>query len=471
MTPRARSFHVLATLLLLLVAAALPAAPTAGDFTQALDAHATAGKDFSGLQAPGLSVNGQDLSAIQLSGADLRGAIFSDTILNQARLSRASLRGALLERVSLVDADLSGCDFSGATLRLVNLDGANLTDCDFTGTRLDQALLSSNGASHLPALRLALAQATNQTFSRAWVAALSGDAFTFCYNTENAAFWPGTPFAVNPLLAAPTLLGLEAKLRSDYFAEQLLLDEKAGAKGIQLLPVKLPEAAGIAQGRPLWGVLAGREKAGLQSYFAFIVPPFGPQTYRSPELLAAWLGPWENLEPAGGLQVVRKPLVTITPKTVLPTPEEQAKAALRQAATMITERRTYGPLVPGALGLSKLAAELRAAAQAEDTAAVRRLAPWQDFPRQCLIGSLTDACAFLTEALPVLNGEAKQAAQEALGLYQAALPPLAQQWPRLDLTGEQMTPQLRARCTQAADIVGALAAAELKAAEGFAKVQ
>ena len=472
MTSRARALRLLPLLLLpLSVAALASAAPTRDDLTAAVAAGQAAGKDFSGVVAPGLAVTGKDLTAIKLSGADLRGAILQNVNLNQAALGRASLRGAVLDRVSFIDADLSGCDLSGTTLKLVNLDGANLTDCDFTGAKLEQALLTSGGGTHLPALRLALSKATGAQFSRACVAGLSGDAFAFCYNTENPIFWPGTPFTVSPLLAAPAILGLEAKLRNDYFADQLLMDEKACAKGIQMLPVHLPDDPGLLQGRPLWAVLAGRETADKRTYFALVVPPFGPQTYRSQDLLTIWQGPWENLEAAGGLQVVRKPLLTITPKTVLPTPEEQAKAILRQAATIILDKRTYGPLVPGAAGLAKAATELRAAGQNSDLEAAKRLTPWQDFPRQCLLGSGADACAFLTEALPSLTGDNKQAAQDALAFYQAALKPLADDWPGLEVAGDAMTKQDCNRYLKAADLVGSLAAAEQKAAEAFLRVK
>lgn len=472
MTSRACSLRLLPVLLLPLMAAAIAsAAPTRDDLTEAVAAGQAAGKDFSGVVAPGLSISDKDLTGITLSGADLRGAILQGVNLTQAVLNRASLRGAVLDRVSFIDADLSGCDLSGTTLKLVNFDGANLTDCDLTGARLQQALLTSGGGTHLPALRLALSKATGAQFSRAWVAGLSGDAFAFCYNTENPIFWPGTPFTVSPLLAAPAILGLQAKLRNDYFADQLLMDEKACAKGIQILPVSLPDDAGLLQGRPLWAVLAGRETTDKRAYFALVVPPFGPRTYRTQDLLNVWQGPWENLEAAGGLQVVRKPLLTITPKTVLPTPEEQAKAILQQAATIILDKRTYGPLVPGAAGLAKLAGALRAAGQNADVEAAKRLAPWQDFPRQCVIGSGADASAFLVEAAVCLTGDAKRSAQDALALYQTALKPLTDGWPGLDLPGEAMTKQDCDRYLRAADLVGTLAAAEQKAAEAFLRVQ
>lgn len=310
LAPLSRRRHALVAIVLLTCLPPLAAAPSREDVTAAL-AGEMRGKDLSGAQAPGLTVARRDLSASSWQQADLRGGSLAEVNLAGAKLAGANLRGAVLDRVSLVDADLSGCDLSGALLNLVNLDGANLADCVFTGARLQQVLLTSSGGTHLPGLRLALQQAGGAPLSRPWVAALSGDAFAFVYNTEAPGFWPNTPFTVNPLLAAPALLGLEAKLRNDYFADLLLMDEKEAAKAVQLLPVRLVDDPGLLQGRPLWAVLTGRETADKKTYFSLNVPPFGPQTYRSQDLLDGWRGPWENLEPVGGAQLVHKPLLTI----------------------------------------------------------------------------------------------------------------------------------------------------------------
>lgn len=463
---------VLALLFIALAATCGLAAPARDDLRAAVEAGEAAGKDFSGISASGLSLTRPNLAGTNLSGADLRGIAIAGGSLGGSNLSRANLRGAVLDRVSLVDADLSGCDLSGAILNLVNLDGANLADCAFRGTSFNNVLLSSGGGTHLPGLRAALQQATGQTLSRAWVAALSGDAFAFCYNVEDPAFWPGTPFTVNPLLAAPTNMGLSAKLRNDYFADQLLLDAKASAKDIQVLAIKLQDDPGLLAGRPLWAVLAGREVVdNLHQYFALSVPPFGPQTYRAQELADLWTGPFENLEPVGSLQVVRKPLLTITPTTKIATLPEQARLALRQASLIILDKRTYGPLVPGEAGLTRLAADLRAAAQNNDLERAQRLAVWGIFPRQCLIGSRTEACDFLREASAVLEGDSKRAAQAALAGYEPALAGLEQQWPELGVKGETMTDETRGRYLKAADLVAAMAVADRAAAAEVAKIR
>lgn len=467
-TPRLLVLLVLATL----AAAASFAASTRDDLRAAVEAGNATGKDFSAVDAAGLDLTRPNLSAANLSGADLRGIAINGGTLDGANLSRSNLRGAVLERVSLVDADLSGCDLSGAVLNLVNLDGANLADCTFRGTSFNNVLLSSGGGTHLPALRAALQQATGQTLSRAWVAGLSGDAFAFCYNTQDPSFWPGTPFTVNPLLAGPTNMGLTAKLRNDYFAEQLLLDEKAASKDVQMLAIRMQDDPGLLEGRPLWAVLAGREVVDTQrQYFALSVPPFGPQTYRVQDLLDLWTGPWENLEPVGSLQVVRKALLTITPSSKPAVLPEQAQRAMRQAAQIILDKRTYGPLIPGEAGLTRLAADLRTAAQNNDLERAQRLALWGILPRQCLIGSRTEACDFLTEAAVALDGDGKQAAQAALAAYQPALAGLREQWPELGAKGEVMTDETRGRYLKAADLIAAMAVADRAAAAAFAKMQ
>jgi hypothetical protein len=469
MTPRALPLPLL---FLLLVTTFCHAAPTSDDLLVAIRSGQAAGKDFAGVVAPGLVLTGQDLTGINLQGADLRGALLTGVNLTKANLGHANLRGATFDGVSLCDADLRECDLSGATLKLVTFDGADLTDSRFSGADLGLAMFSGGGGTHLPGLRLALQQVTGQELSRAWVAGLSGDVFAFCYDTENASFWPGTPFTVSPLLAAPAALGVEAKLRSDYFAEQLLMDEKASAKGVHLLAVKAADDPGLLRGRPLWAVLSGRETVTKErSYFVLNIAPFGPQTFRKQELLDLWAGPWENLEPVGSLQVVRKPLLTLTLKGPLATKPEQARAALRQGALILLDRRTYGPLVPGEAGLARLAAQLRAAGENRDLEAARRLAPWGDMPRQCLLSSRTQACAFLTEAATVLEGDAKQAAETALAAYQPALETLGGQWPGLELQGETMSDEAAQRYLKAADIVGNFSLTEHKVGETLQQVQ
>jgi uncharacterized protein YjbI with pentapeptide repeats len=101
--------------------------------------------DFSGLETRGLN----------LTGARLRQADLSLSVMNRTRFTNADLRdveayggvfsssnfsGANLTNASFVGAYLEGADFSGATLSGVNFSGARLTRVTgLTQSRLNQA--------------------------------------------------------------------------------------------------------------------------------------------------------------------------------------------------------------------------------------------------------------------------------------------------------------------------------------------
>lgn len=443
------------------------AAPGAEQLEAAIAAGQVHGQNFAQLQAPGLTITQKDLSGILLPQADLRGSVFREVSLDGANLQQANLRGVIFDRVSLVGTDLSSADLNGAFLRLVDLSEANLSDTKLAGCTFENPLTASNGASHLASLRQALQQATRSTLSRSWVAGLSGDAFAFVYNTENAAFWPCSPFTVNPLLAAPRILGVEARLRQDYFARQALTDPKPETRLVQMVALRLPQAQVLAPGQTLWGVVTGREVGEKATYYVVNVPPFGLQTCREDTLLAQWTGPFENLEPIGSLRLIENPLLALTPKSRIPLAADQARAALRQAVAIITDKRTYGPLVPGEAGLLRLAQDLRSVAQSGDTEMAQRLGVWGDYPRQCVLGSLKQACDFLNEAQVTLPADRQPAVQGARKLYNTVAETLSTEWPDLALQGGAVTPDVKDRYNKAADIIAALAAAEHKAADLF----
>jgi uncharacterized protein YjbI with pentapeptide repeats len=66
----------------------------------------------------------RDLSFINLSGADLRGANFLFTSLRAANLSGADLRETNLRHVDLKFSNLKGADLSGVNLHWTELSGA-----------------------------------------------------------------------------------------------------------------------------------------------------------------------------------------------------------------------------------------------------------------------------------------------------------------------------------------------------------
>ena len=459
----------LALLLPVLTTLSLPAHPAPDATSIAADAAAGRGQgaDVSGAAAPGLTLRNCDLSGSNWSRADLRGASFTMLSLRGGDLSQANLRGAVLAGVDLTEANLVGVDLSGAILRGVLLEGATMAACRTDGALFDHPLLSATGASHLTALRSALQTATGVALSRAQVAALSGDAFTFVYNTQDATFWPGQPFIANPLLAAPAALGLEAKLRQEYQAEKLLMDEKESAKGVQMLPVRMPAAEqALSGGGPVWAVVAGRQVEDKHTYFNLLVPLLGTVILRKDELTRAWAEQADTLEPVGAVPIARHALLTIAARPAVASPADQLRAAVRQAAAVITDKRTYGPLVPGEAGLLRLAGDLRVAAEKNDWEAARRLGAWQHYPLQCLRGARKLAAEYLAGAAEAAEGTARGQLQEAANVYQLELSAL-DRWPLLPSEAQTPPAGWQDLYRQAAELVAGLAAAEGKAAQAM----
>jgi len=475
MLPRRLSCSCLA--LVLTSALALAAPPTGEAITRLARAGEATDRDFSGALAPGLTLARCSLAATQWRGADLRGASLVGVSLQKADLRQANLRGAVLERVDLLNADLSGADLSGAVLCLVNLENANLTGCRLEGAIFEGAGFSLSGAPYLAALHLALQNAGHQPLSRAWVAGLSGDAFAFSYSSapqpaaRTQGFWPGLPFNVNPMLAAAANLGLQAAFSKDTASEKALLD-KLQDQTVYLLALKLPGVdERVTQGQPLWTVLTAQEVGDAGTAYQLQAPPFGSHELRQGQLFSdIWGGPWDTTEPVGTMLPARRQLVAIRCAVAQPAPD-QVLAALRQAITIITEKRTYGTLVPGEAGLTRLATDLRAASKSLDSDAAKRLVSWQRFPRQCLIGSLNLACDFLSEAGPALpDDKQQQSCTEARLMLRSALTGLDAKWPQLAAPGEALTPEQADAFAQAADLVAEVAAAERRAAALFATI-
>lgn len=464
--------HLFACLCLVAVSfAAALTGPTREEVLQRLAGDARV-EDFSEASAPGISIADKDLSQTSWRNADLRGVVFQRVRLDSAILAGASLRGAVLDDVSLADADLTGADLSGARIRLANLAGARMDDTQILGTSFQLVLLSPNGGTHGEALRLALEKACGQTFTRAWVSGLSGEAFAFVYNTEDAGFWPGTPFTASPFEAAAQALGLGVRTRLDVGAERFLLGGEELPPGVHVLPMEYDQTGlWMLRNMPLWGVVASRHADEQRhTYLSLTLPPFGERTMREAELMAGWTGPWHTLQPAGAMNVrARRPLISFTPPDAIATVATQAGVALRRVAPMVGEKRTYGPLVPGAAGLTRLAADLRAVAQSGDAEQGKALALWEQFPRQCLLGARTEACRFLEEALPALGPDREGYTREALALYQGEVQALRELWPSLaaGLGGDTAT--LVANYTRAADLVAKLAADERAAAQLLAQ--
>ncbi|HCG00446.1 MAG TPA: hypothetical protein DEV93_07855 [Chloroflexi bacterium] len=95
-----------------------------------------------GLSLAGVVFEGDELSDLPLSRADLRGAVFTKANLRRTQLSEANLQGA-----SFYGCDLKGADLSRATLQdaafvfRTVLEGARLVDTDLRHVTLDEVNL------------------------------------------------------------------------------------------------------------------------------------------------------------------------------------------------------------------------------------------------------------------------------------------------------------------------------------------
>jgi uncharacterized protein YjbI with pentapeptide repeats len=103
--------------------------------------------DLTGLCAPKA-----DLTGARLYRADLRGANLADARLRGADLSRADLREADLSGANLAGADLSRADLRGANVRRAVLRDANLADADLS--EVHGLLPGQLGGAHLAGAKL-----------------------------------------------------------------------------------------------------------------------------------------------------------------------------------------------------------------------------------------------------------------------------------------------------------------------------
>jgi uncharacterized protein YjbI with pentapeptide repeats len=130
-----------------------------------------------------------DLSEVNLSDANLRGADLSCANLKGANLSCANLRGADLGRANLDDANLSYADLSCANLRGADLSDTDLINVDLINVDLSEANLSCadlRGAN----LRCANLGYANLSYANLSCASLKGanlgDANLSCANLRGA---------------------------------------------------------------------------------------------------------------------------------------------------------------------------------------------------------------------------------------------------------------------------------------------
>lgn len=90
---------------------------------------------------PRCNLSGADLTKLNLTGANLRGADLSSATLSQANLTNADLTGANLEGAVLNSANLSGASLTGANLKSASLENADLSFAGFISANLEAANL------------------------------------------------------------------------------------------------------------------------------------------------------------------------------------------------------------------------------------------------------------------------------------------------------------------------------------------
>lgn len=111
------------------------------------------GAIFHSATLVGADLDYADLSFASFIGADLSGAFFIDAILAHADLSGAKFAGTYLSRADLTGAkfgrvihpgdDLSGMDLTGGTLTVATLTGTPVTDATLSGANYDGADFTS----------------------------------------------------------------------------------------------------------------------------------------------------------------------------------------------------------------------------------------------------------------------------------------------------------------------------------------
>jgi len=120
--------------------------------------------DFSGAFLPNAN-----LSAANLSGANLGRAFLPNANLSAANLSGANLSGAFLSEASLTGANLSRANLRGAYLEEASLSEANLCKANLKDANLSKALLSNTDLNGMDLSKMILTEAnfTKANLSRA----------------------------------------------------------------------------------------------------------------------------------------------------------------------------------------------------------------------------------------------------------------------------------------------------------------
>lgn len=79
---------------------------------------------------------GKSLNGVDLSGLDLSNAIFRSARLNKANFAGCTLKNAVLDQAWMISADLTGADVAGASLFQTQLVSARLDGADLSNARI-----------------------------------------------------------------------------------------------------------------------------------------------------------------------------------------------------------------------------------------------------------------------------------------------------------------------------------------------
>jgi hypothetical protein len=430
--------------------------------------------DLAGLKCGSVTLTGLNWIAANLSGAAFTGT----------RLAGGSMDDAVLRGARFVDCDLAGvscrrADAAGAQFVRSRLGGVSFAAGSLLGARFDDNLYAPTGGRHLAALTAALNSlggadgAALGAHSETFIAGLAGDAFSFVYDTTDAGREPTQPFMQSPLRAAAACLGADVKASCDTSsaaAGEALVRAVRSARPC-LLPLSL--SGGLMSGSDLqgafWALAQGVKEEGKRRSLILLIPPFGQREMPLADVLSAWEGPWPTLEAAGRSAAQgRFPLFILAPAAVPVTTAGAVSAALRNAAAIITDRRTYGTQVPGAAGLQRLAEDLDRASKSTGLDAARLLAAWDGAPRATLASSREAAAAFLDEAGLSLSEAGRAAAARAADLLRSEARTLIETLPAISSLPNDSPEQWQARLAAASEVMAEIAGIERAAAAALA---